>query len=40
LFADAIKQKRNGRIELKVKRQRLNDAIEDIVQRYENTPLT
>ena len=34
LFADTIKQKRNGRIELKVKRQRLNDAIEDIVQRY------
>ena len=34
LFADTIKQKRNGRIELKVKRQRLNEAIEDIVQRY------
>ena len=27
LFADTIKQKRNGRIELKVKRQRLNEAI-------------
>ena len=37
LFADTIKQKRNGRIELKVKRQRLNEAIEDIVQRYGNT---
>ena len=36
LFADTIKQKRNGRIELKVKRQRLNEAIEDIVQRYGN----
>jgi len=36
LFADTIKQKRNGRIELKVKRRRLNEAIEGIVQKYGN----
>ena len=40
LFASSIRRKQNGRIEIKIKRQQLNDAIEKIVSRLGKEAIT
>lgn len=40
LFASSVRRKKNGRIEIKVKRQRLNEAIEEIALRLGKNAVT
>ena len=40
LFANSVRRKKNGRIEIKVKRQRLNEAIEEIASRLGKDAVT
>ena len=40
LFASSVRRKKNGRIEIKVKRQRLNEAIEEIASRLGKDAVT
>lgn len=40
LFASSVRRKKNGKIEIKVKRQRLNEAIEEIASRLGKDAVT